>query len=140
MGICSSNQLQYVEYKNTVEFIPPIQSGKVVKVYDGDTITIASKMPYRGSPIYRFHVRIAGINTPEMKGNGEAEKIFAIKSRNALYSLIYGKMVILSNTSIEKYGRILADVWIGTINVGEWLLENGYAVKYNGGTKHKWQT
>ena len=29
------------------EFVPPITNGKVIKVYDGDTITIASKMPWK---------------------------------------------------------------------------------------------
>jgi micrococcal nuclease len=145
MGICFSNrsltkQLQNIEYKNTTEFIPPIHCGKVVKVYDGDTITVASKLPYDNSPIYRFHVRIAKIDTPEIKGHGDAEKAIAIKSRDALHALIYGKMVLLSNTSSEKYGRILADVWIGNTDVGQWLLDNGHAVKYDGGTKHIWQT
>ena len=34
-----------VTYEDTVPFIPPITSGKVVKVYDGDTLTIAGRLP-----------------------------------------------------------------------------------------------
>jgi hypothetical protein len=29
-----------------IPFVPPITSGTVIKVYDGDTITITSKLPY----------------------------------------------------------------------------------------------
>jgi hypothetical protein len=30
-----------IDWKNTVEFVPPVEKGIVIKVYDGDTITIA---------------------------------------------------------------------------------------------------
>ena len=50
-------------------FIPPLKTGKVIKVYDGDTITIASRVPgLYNSPIYKFSVRLNGIDSPEMKG------------------------------------------------------------------------
>jgi hypothetical protein len=43
-----------IDWKNTVEFVPPVEKGIVIKIYDGDTITIASKLPYPSSPLYRF--------------------------------------------------------------------------------------
>ena len=55
-------------WKDTIPFIPPISGGVVIKVYDGDTITIASKLPYKKSPLYRFSVRLNGIDSPEIKG------------------------------------------------------------------------
>ena len=33
-------------WKNTTEFVPLVTEGKVIKVYDCDTITIATKFPY----------------------------------------------------------------------------------------------
>lgn len=135
---CSIQTLLYIDYEDTVEFVPPVYNGKVIKVYDGDTITVAAKLPYSSSPVYRFHVRLAGIDTPEMKGHGEAEKAIAIQSRDVLHSLIYGKVITLKNLKSEKYGRILADVYYKNIHVNQWLLDNHYAVKYDGGKKHKW--
>jgi endonuclease YncB( thermonuclease family) len=35
----------------------------------------------------------------------------------------------------EKYGRILADVYLGETNINKWMLEQHLAVEYNGGTK-----
>ena len=60
--------------KDTIKFIPQIKKCTVVSVYDGDTITIASKLPFRNSPIYRWSLRIYGIDCPEMKTRNDKEK------------------------------------------------------------------
>ena len=132
-----------IEWKDTVPFVFPIQGGQVIKVYDGDTITIASKMPYPESPMYRFSVRLNGIDTPEIKGKNEDEKEIAKKARNELTSLIMNKEITLKNVQSEKYGRILADVYLEDVCVNEWLIEKRFAVKYDGGTKQipaSWKT
>lgn len=130
------NYLQDINYNNTIPFIPPISEGKVIKVYDGDTFTIASKLPYYSSPVYRFSVRLNGIDAPEMKCKTNVEKLHAVKSRDALSSIILHKKVKLTNIKKEKYGRILADVYIDNIHINKWMLDNKYAVQYNGGTKN----
>lgn len=132
-----TDYLLNVVYENTVPFVPPITVGKVIKVYDGDTFTIVSKLPYNGSPIYRFSVRINGIDSPEIKGKTANEKELAKKSRDALSNLILGKIIVLKNVSTEKYGRILADVYLGELCINEWMISNNYALKYEGGTKER---
>jgi micrococcal nuclease len=129
--------LEKVKYEDTTKFIVPIKYGKVIKIYDGDTITIAGYLPIQNSPLYRFSVRLNGIDTPEIKGKTRAEKDLALIAKNALSEFIFGKIVELRNISNEKYGRILADVYIGEIHVNEWMITNNYAVKYNGGTKER---
>ncbi len=129
--------LDEVEYTDTIPFIPEISSGKVIKVYDGDTITIASKMPYPDSPIFRFSVRLTGIDSPEIKTKFAAEKTLATQSKDALSEKILGKKVILKNVSLEKYGRLLADVYLDDLNLNQWMLDNKYAVAYDGGTKNR---
>lgn len=122
----------------TVKFIPPVKGGKVIKVYDGDTITIASKMPLIDDDrMFRFSVRLLGIDSPEIKGKTNVEKELAIKSRDALSVLIFNKNVELKNVSLDKYGRLLAYVYLGDINVNQWLLDNNYAIEYDGGTKRR---
>jgi endonuclease YncB( thermonuclease family) len=124
-----------VEWKDTTAFVPPINSGYVIKVYDGDTITIASKMPYRNSPIYRFSVRLTGIDCPEIKGKTLTEKELAINARDALANKVMGKLVTLQNVSLEKYGRLLADVYCDGVNMNNWMLDNKLAIPYDGGKK-----
>lgn len=129
--------LQNIEYADTSPFVPPIHFGKVIKVYDGDTITIASVLPNTTEPIYRFSVRLNGIDTPEIRGKTPEEKELAILARDELYNKIYGKMVTLENVGTEKYGRILADVYLDEEHINEWLVSKEYAVRYDGGTKYR---
>jgi endonuclease YncB( thermonuclease family) len=138
--------LNSITYKDTIPFIPPIIYGKVIKVYDGDTITIAAKLPFALSPVYRFSVRLAGIDSPEMRGGGAQETALATISRDALHSLIFGKVIELRNKGKEKYGRLLADLYTtpdlqdrnntnAKQHVNQWMLDKHYAVPYDGGKK-----
>lgn len=131
-----------IKWEDTVEFTFPITGGRVIKVYDADTITIASKLPYDGSPIYRLSVRLNGIDAPEIKGKGisDEEKEAAKLARDFVSILVFNKFVRLENIQSEKYGRILADVFIGDIHLNELLINQRFAVKYDGGTKKKPQS
>jgi micrococcal nuclease len=126
-----------IKWEDTVEFTFPIKGGRVIKVYDADTITIASKLPYNESPMYRLSVRLNGIDTPEIKGKGveEEEKDAAKLARDFVSNLALNKYVRLENIESEKYGRILADVYIGDVHLNGLLLKERYAVKYDGGAK-----
>mgnify|MGYP001222278035 CR=1 FL=1 len=142
---------------DTVTFIPDVRYGRVVKVYDGDTITIGAKLypVKRNSPIYRFSVRLNGIDTPEIKGSGPEEHHVAILARDWLSNKIMGKMVYLDNVKFEKYGRLLATVYlVDTEKIGykklQWtryhrektclnqqMIDPKFAVSYDGGTKQQ---
>jgi len=129
-----------IAWGDTCSFVFPIRQGQVIKVYDGDTITIAAYMPYAESPLFRFSVRLNGIDSPEIKGHSEEEKAAAKKSRSALNDKLLHRVVTLTNVQTEKYGRILADVYLEDLHINQWLLDNHYAVKYDGGTKNGFQT
>lgn len=113
-----------IVWSDTLQFIPPVNTGQVIKVYDGDTITIAGHLPYDGSPLYRFSVRLNGTDYAEIKGNSEEEKRFTLK----LSQLIMNKTVVLKNVKNEKYGRLLADVYVGDVHVNQFMIDNGLAV------------
>ena len=143
MGACISKYPEsrklpkFLEPKFLPEYIPNLDSGRVIKVYDGDTITIASKVPnLKHSLIYKFSVRLNGIDSPEIKSNNKDEKTIAIKAKNALSSKILQKDVYLKNIKKEKYGRLLCDVYLDKENINEWMIEERYAVNYDGGTKN----
>jgi len=124
-----------IKIEDTVEFTFPIKGGRVIKCYDADTITIASKLPYDASPLYRLSVRLNGIDAPEIKGKSAEEKEVAKEARDFVSNLVLNKNVRLENIESEKYGRILADVYIGDVCLNEILLRERYAVKYDGGSK-----
>ena len=124
-------------WANTIPFVPPVTRGKVIKVYDGDTITIATKLPFPDSPVYRFPVRLRGIDSPEIKGKSLEEITLAKISRDALSHMIMDKTVELKDVNTEKYGRLLANVYIDNIHINQWMLDKKYAIAYDGGTKRR---
>ena len=128
-----------IKYEDTIQFIPPIDEGIVIKVYDGDTITIASKLPYENSRLYRFSVRLNGIDCPEIKGETEEEKECAQIAKNILSNLILNKKVKIKNKKTEKYGRILADIFIeingNNLHINQFMLDENLAVIYDGKQK-----
>ena len=133
--------LEEATWKNTIEFVPLVAEGKVIKVYDCDTITIATKFPYlttlnESNIMYRFHVRLLGIDTPEMKTKNADEKSIAQLAQKTLSELILNQNVTLKNTSLDKYGRILANVYTENgVELSNWAITSRFAVSYDGGTK-----
>jgi len=129
-------ELQNARWDNTDPFQPDVIYGKVIKVYDGDSITIAAK-PYDNYPVYRFSIRLNGIDTPELRTSNENEKKHGIIARDALKEKILDKIVTLKNVDSEKYGRLLADIYLDDENICMWMLDQKYAIRYDGGTKVK---
>jgi len=129
-----------ISWGDTSVFIPPVSSGRVIKVYDGDTITIATKLPLiknENNKIWRFSVRLSGIDCPEIRTKDENEKKIAIIARDKLSDKILNQIVQLKNVKLDKYGRLLADVLYNGENLSKWLLNQYLAIEYNGGTKKK---
>lgn len=114
----------------------------VVKVYDGDTITV--EVLRHGHWVLQS-VRLAGIDTPELRTKNATEKTLAEAAREALSTQILDEHVWLYCTGREKYGRILAEIYPTTwfrgrksLSYNQWLLEKGHAKPYDGGTKGTW--
>ena len=92
--------------------------GKVVRVADGDTITIL----VAGNKQER--IRLADIDAPE---RGQE---FSEKSRQLLSSLVAGKTVRVEYSGRDMYGRILGTVCVGRKNVNEEMVRQGLAWEY----------
>lgn len=87
--------------------------------------------------IYKFQVRLSGIDAPERRGGNDEETEIALKAQEALCSKILGKDVYLENIRLEKYGRLLCVVRLPgqREDISQWLLRSRYAVPYEGGKK-----
>ncbi len=117
-----------------------IIEAKCVKVYDGDSIKIV--FPYNDILI-KLPVRLAFIDTPELNDKNEKVKNYAYFVRDKLREKIFNKIIIVHLYNYDKYGRTLADVYIGNNlekkeHINAWLIENKYAIRYNGKTKSDW--
>lgn len=132
--------------------------GRVVKVYDGDTITVALNV-FNG--VYKFSVRMSGIDTCEIKSKNEKNKDLAKCARSRLLSLITEKNVEETSTwndarkidnvlnkgmyfvwveclEFDKYGRLLAKIYKDDKCkecFSEVLIKEKLAYVYEGDTK-----
>ena len=123
-------------FKDLSNFYPNIRKGRVIKVYDGDSITVAARIPeLKNNTIYKFSIRLNRLDTPELRTSNHIEKEYAIKIRDLLSERIMNKMVNIKVIKTDKYGRYLAEILYKKLNINDWLINNGYAVNYSGGTK-----
>ena len=127
----------YLSKAKIERFVPSPDGdvGLVVKVYDGDSWTIMCEIGGRASIIA---IRLRGIDTPEIRGSSLEERGAALAVRDVCRFCFLGKLVSLSSYGNDKYGRLLCDVSSdGNENVGAFLLRNGFANSYSGGSKAK---
>ncbi len=135
--------------------------GKVVEIYDGDTCKIVL---LNNNVLQKFNCRMNGIDTPEIKPllsnpNREIEIKNAYKARNRLIQLCTNanidfknfdtkkvsldtntKLVYIKCLEFDKYGRLLVNIYDNdnenSISYNEILINEGFAKKYDGGTKN----
>lgn len=122
----SNKQLETLKFISPHSQIEEDFEAEVVKVTDGDTVTLRTS--FRD---FDFPLRLLDIDAPELSEGGEASKAW-------LKNMIEGKKVsIMMNRDkrVGKYGRLLGQIIFGGINVGEIALSLGYAVPF--GTKNQ---
>jgi len=92
--------------------------GRVVKVADGDTLTILD------AANAQHKIRLYGIDAPESR------QAFGQKSKQHLSSLVFGKDVRVTYRSRDKYGRILGTIYVDGLDVNLEMIRAGLAWHY----------
>jgi len=127
-----------IDQANAAEVIPGPVPARVVRVVDGDTLTVEATI-WLGQRL-TVNARVRGIDTPELHGACEREKAMAEAARSALAKMAEARAVRLTNIANGKYaGRVLADVETedGT-DVAAYMLATGLARPYDGSTRASW--
>jgi endonuclease YncB( thermonuclease family) len=135
-------RLSEITYEDTKEPTYDFTEAKVIKVYDGDTLTIGV---YHINGFKRFNVRLYGVDCDEMRGGTEQTRAHALKAKIFVQEQVLGKVVkihVLNNKIYEgkmikeKYGRLIAVIYTPRgDNLADMLLAAGLARKYYGGSK-----
>lgn len=160
-SIISIDKFEYTKYNLeniSGEFL-------VDSIYDGDTITIIlpsklyiynmtssntinlnlSSNNSNKITLNKVKIRLFGIDTPELKpsknlSNREEHIKKAKNARDFLSNLILNKIIEVQFLENDKFGRPLAKLFIiddkkNKIYINDLMVNEGYAKKYNGGTK-----
>lgn len=92
--------------------------GKVVKVSDGDTVTVLT------SDKTQHKIRLNDIDAPEKK------QAFGNKSKDNLAKYIAGKTVTVQYQKKDKYKRILGTIYYNNTDINLQQVKDGYAWVY----------
>ncbi len=92
--------------------------GKVIKVIDGDTITILDANKEQ------FKIRLSGIDAPEKK------QAFGNVSKQSLSELVAGKVVTVDYNKRGRYGRIIGKVLLENNDINLEQIKRGLAWHY----------
>lgn len=100
----------------SILFADPI---KIIKIYDGDTITALA------SQKEKIKIRLYGIDAPELK------QPFGKASKRHLIDLISNKSLKINEKGKDKYGRTLAVLYNGDQDINAQMVIDGYAWAYD---------
>jgi endonuclease YncB( thermonuclease family) len=109
----------------TLAMLTPALAG--VYVIDGDTVDIDGT-----------RIRILQIDTPEtFRSRCENEYQLGLKAKARLTELLASGEVSYTPDKLDRFGRTLATVYAGKVDVGEVLLKEGHALPYVPGPEAK---
>ncbi len=117
----SNTQMEQLQFGSPHKQITEDFSAVVVKVHDGDTITVRAE--FRD---FDFPIRLLDIDSPELAEGGEV-------TRDWLSSRILGaevQVLIDPGNRVGKYGRLLGRILHRGMDVGQEELYLGLAVPF----------
>lgn len=99
-----------------------------IRVIDGDTILARLTCPCCKITSEQ-RVRIARIDAPELKGPHRAA---ALAAKRHLAAAIEGKTISVAVRKAwpDRYGRVIAEVYLGSICMAEYMISAGHASYY----------
>ena len=112
---------------------------EIVRVVDDDTVDVSIDLGFDLTKLER--VRLAGIDTPESRTKDLAEKHMGYEAKAYLTELLDAADGLIVKTEKDgKFGRMLGWFYnnkFSQYSINEQLIDEGYAWKYDGGSKKK---
>lgn len=113
------------------------------RVVDGDTIDVHIDLGFDIS--VKKRVRFAGLNAPESRTRDLEEKAKGLAAKDRVKSILdENESFTLESKEIGKYGRVLGEIFVSTVDkqekltmvsLNELLKTEGHAVEYHGGKR-----
>jgi endonuclease YncB( thermonuclease family) len=96
---------------------------KVVGIADGDTCTVLT------ADKQQVKIRLAGIDCPE------SSQAFGTKAKQALSDKVFGQTVEVKEQNKDRYGRTVADLYVGARWINLEMVTEGWAWHYKAYSK-----
>ena len=99
----------------------------VTRVLDGDSFHCLPQYAIPGARIHKdrtISVRLRGVDAPEK------QQPYGVDAKESLKELVGGKTVDLKVKEVDRYGRVVAYVFINNINANLEQIKRGYAWAY----------
>jgi micrococcal nuclease len=97
----------------------------VDRVIDGDTVDVLADLGFGIS--HKIRLRLARVDAPETDTpDGKRVKQLVMDT------LPKGTSCLITTAKGDKYGRWIAELRVGQVNISDWLLDAGLAKLYEG--------
>ncbi len=110
---------------------------KVIRIIDGDSLILDIDLGFRTH--IEIPVRLAHINTPELRDSNEENRARAKQAKDELAVRLIDPAVTIRSLKPfkgDKYGRWLVEIINSSgVNVNQTLLDLGLAEPYEGGKR-----
>ena len=120
----SNSQIAEIGFTSPHQQIVEDFEAEVVKVHDGDTVTL--RCDFRD---FDFPLRFASVDAPELNTGVPGQE-----ARDFVKGQIEGEMVKIKmdrKNRVGKYGRLLGDVEVQGIKISDTMLQLGYALPFD---------
>ena len=96
-------------------------NGEVLKVVDGDTITIITNAQQTKK------IRLSEIDTPER------DQPWGRQASRALSKKVANKSIVAKVSGVDRYDRVIAEIFVGERNINHEMVSEGHAWAYCSG-------
>ena len=100
-------------------------TGKVVGILDGDTIEVLD------NSMQTQRIRLAQIDAPEVPKRNRAGQAFGKRSSQHLATLIATKSVVVTVVDRDRYGRLVGQVRVGSVDANLEQVKAGMAFVFD---------
>ena len=100
----------------------------VTRIVDGDTIDANVDLGF--NVFHKIRFRLNGIDTMELRDPDPVKREHAQRARDRLTELLMGCKILIETRKTDKYGRYLADIYLGDLHVNQQMITEGLAVPY----------
>lgn len=124
----TNQQLEVLQFTSPHKQITEDFDAVVVKVHDGDTLTL--RADFRD---FDFPCRLVDIDAPELNEGGQKAKEW-LEQKLLLKKV---KVLINSKKRVGKYGRLLGSIMLNGLEVSEEMLQLGLVKKFDDRNEEK---